>query len=118
MLVDFKTAKLAKEKGFPQHSTHKGYGAKGSITRGKLSHYSNHRMVYAAPTIFELQQWLLEKHGVWVETQYGFDSESFSVFAIAPESFNLPIPLGGMETYTDPFKALKKELINALKLIE
>lgn len=73
-IVNFKTAKLLKEKGFK--SKNKYYDTEGSIDDVKAQdilgsdyRYTNNAMQrfrWEAPTIAEVVMWLYEKHQIWI----------------------------------------------------
>ena len=107
MIVNFETAKLAKEKGY-NSPTESRYDSDGGIciaTTGES---------YAAPTIFELQVWLFEEHAIWVEVT---SDPLIKVYNVLIEK-DFIYRYEDDEEYTNPFQALKEELINALNLIE
>lgn len=71
-LVTFETAKLAKEKGFPQNNTPLMYD-EGVLTRvsfplGSYPEDFKDRYYYA-PTQSSLQKWLMEEHNMFLESR-------------------------------------------------
>ena len=68
--VNYKIAKLLKEKGFDERTKtwhQRGDGVVGCV-EGKRDFYNRKGDVYtSAPTIAEVVMWLYEKHGIWIE---------------------------------------------------
>lgn len=70
ILIEFETAKLAKEKGFDlPHS--KYYGAKGSFHNSKqrLTHESLRSGGFLAPTQSLLQKWIREEYNFHIKVE-------------------------------------------------
>ena len=83
--VDFNTAKLLKEKGFKyycstsywkQEFTHNtpGYPLENGET-SQENYYDFER--YYAPEQHQVVDWLLEKHGIWIDVRYMDDILNF-----------------------------------------
>jgi len=114
-LIEFKTAKLAKEKGFTEECY--ALWQKILIEGEKNDNIINEKGIYAAPTQSLLQRWLREEHGILVESLY-----SYSAIDYIPK-------IGKLNAYQDYnlFEeiscntyelALEQGLIEALKLIK
>lgn len=70
-LVNFKTAELAKEKGFKIPVIH-GYNSAGNIyiKCHQSKHYNNVKGDFSAPTQSLLQKWLIENHNIYVKEEW------------------------------------------------
>jgi hypothetical protein len=118
-LVIFETAKLAKEKGYPQ-TTGKmfdnGKLKKVSISLGHPSDYKDR--FYSAPTQSLLQKWLREVHDIQVNPNHTYTKSNICL------GYNLSIESGkynylGKYIYGDSYEdVLEAGLQEALKLIK
>lgn len=133
-LIDFETAKLAKEKGFKHNSI--CYDGSGEIMENINSYTNNYmqRFRYEAPTQSLLQKWLREEHGIWVTVipefkenhpyytlegkQIGRDKynqfQDWHTIKIQNAEHNLEM----WHTNYNFEEALEKGLLQALKLID
>lgn len=145
-LIEFKTAKLAKKKGFDEcvtyihteENTTTDYYTKGSK---KIIQFKNNRLFwnnmdfdnnymidyYSAPTQSFLQKWLREKHNICVEISLNFAVENESEYGYGVsimkniDDFNkirwLGLDITGI-WYSTYEQALEIGLYEALKLIK
>lgn len=120
-LISFDTAKLAKEKGFPQdrsqnvqtYETYKGEQLTTDnvmIAVNDLDYYST----IAAPTQSLLQKWLRDEHGIHIEVCRSEDEWAYNLYTINQGNRHIP---RGFKTYDIYEKALEAGLVEALKLI-
>lgn len=116
-LIEFETAKLAKEKGF--NNAVKGmprYEPDGTISASGFWDYN-----LAAPTQSLLQRWLREVHGIDVDvwcnaSGWGVDLNKTNGTCIKGHVLdNVETDSGMFETYEE---ALEAGLLEALKLIK
>lgn len=120
-LINFETAKLAKEKGFggKELTTLNGYFRGGVLCNIPCNNKSDfcHEDEFSAPTQSLLQKWLREKYHliIIVAYQYEYDSTPYSYW-IYKEFQSLPINqwVNDLNTYEE---ALEVGLQEALKLI-
>ncbi len=118
-LIDFETAKLAKEKGFDNESNIY-YNETGellndiyfsSLQPTKLCKY------FDVPTQSLLQKWLREVHNIEVETnRIRYSNSKEYVFDVRSNNVQLKSPL--TKTFNTYEEALEMGLQEALKLIE
>lgn len=76
--VDFKTAKLAKEKKFIGYKSNIHYRMDGYEIHGLIEDYTDHNLTenyLSAPTQSILKKWLKEKHNIIIEI--GLDQTSY-----------------------------------------
>jgi len=116
-IVNFETAKLAKERGFTE-SCWQWYDTIGNIKEHKFSTTSNrYDDELAAPTQSLLQKWLREIHGIHIDFQYDLESDmktinvSFSVINNEGSLYN------EKKEYLKYEEALEEGLQQALELI-
>ena len=128
-LIEFKTAKLAKKKGFILHTLDTFYQYDGSIS---LCHYKSKRALYVqdmervecyAPTQALLQKWLRDVHKLTMNIHPVENGKwEFVIFILKK-----PLPERGFENimslHVEPYRwdtyeeALERALKEALKLI-
>lgn len=122
-LISYKTAKLAKEKGFTwrvfaQYTKH-GNAKKETITNFYVLHNFNHRdwgsYSFSAPTQPLLAKWLYETRGYFIEVFMDDDKTfGFLISLITSEGrIDQPIKRG----FDNPQKALEEGLKKTLKLL-
>lgn len=110
-LISFKTAKLAKEKGFDIATIHR-YDEFGQIVEGMV--FSN-REIYA-PTQSLLQKWLREKHKIHIWTIMT-GAEIFTTHLLHDYWTHVHREKGRIKEFDTHEMALEKGLQIALKLI-
>lgn len=127
-LISFKTAKLAKEKGFDWevYNVFKDVEIYGELDYGNpidliadndgfmQSMFSNGKDtegMYAAPTQSLLQRWLREVHNIFLTVEYSLSNDNWFYYLYKQE-FNKYIHFKIYE------KALEAGLLEALKLIK
>ena len=110
-LVEFETAKLAKERGFNEECW--DYYDNGGVSRPNITKVSNKMKLISAPTQSLLQKWLREVHNIKLTVMFRENSIT------GTESWDWLIK--GIDVFYKRFKtyeeALEKGLIEALKLI-
>ena len=115
-LITFETAKLAKEKGFPQNKKRMigKYREDGNIQRGGpcAAVCDTNKEWFNAPTQSLLQKWLREKHNIYINPQASNSIDSWFDIYYKHECI---MEKDMFRTYED---ALEKGLIEALKLIK
>ena len=108
-LVSFKTAKLAKEKGFDEICSYLYENSKVIVyTTHKNSGLNKHFDWYSAATQSLLQKWLREAHEIFVSVDVNFNVKIYYKDELHNEIFNF-------NSYEE---ALEKGLQEGLKLIE
>lgn len=121
-LISFKTAKLAKEKGFifPSCTGKLYYNLEGQITT-QFDHLLNDDLIFCeAPTQSLLQKWLREVHDVQVfvipvsHFQGDIKLTSYSFWCPAKDC-SMKVSKDNYNTYEE---ALEEGLFEALKLIK
>lgn len=109
-LISFKTAELAKEKGFLEYCEN-FYSSKGILNES-----TGNEITYLAPTQSLLQKWLRENHNIHIDISMQYNVWFYSVNKIPFNHFKDNDIVGG--TYFSSYeKALEKGLYEALKLI-
>ena len=124
-LIEYNTAKLAKEKGFNEFTKYLFFDGKEGETNTKTCNTNFHSSRYfSAPAQCLLQKWLREKHKIFISiwlhphhkenTQEGYSSGVQSI-----NSKNQgEILLDGFTIYSTYEEALEEGLYEALKLIK
>lgn len=119
-IITFKTAKLAKEKGFSYYVSYSYWNEElTSMTPGYAlddGTHSDYKIYleyqrYLAPTQSLLQKWLREEHNVWVMPEY--NGAGIMVYIHNKGK----IDSGGIGLFQTYEQALEKGLQEALKLI-
>lgn len=120
-LVSFETAKLAKEKGFPQndlikngqsYSTYKNKLLTSDMLLKAMGDLENNSEI-AKPTQSLLQKWLREEHSIHI-TIFSQSQESW-MFRVTLKKQSLKEGLYGEDFYTYE-EALEAGLVKALKM--
>ena len=121
-LISFKTAKLAKERGF-NWKTSQCYTAPNSKTGllsalGHLRDWNKKSMVsVSAPTQSLLQRWLREEHNLYVMPIFNQGlSEQINCKVFKKTEGNLPEYLGAYKGFSSYEEALEEGLYGALNL--
>jgi hypothetical protein len=116
-LIEFETAKLAKEKGF-------GVSGENIYENGELlcevefKNWNNGTQCLLAPTQSLLQKWLREKHKILVEATH-FTAEYFTYNLYKRDNTIYILKLGGLDNICNTYEeALERGLQESLKLIE
>ena len=129
-LINFETAKLAKDKGFNwKVSLH--YESNGNRFFDKVEcNFNNVELICSAPTQSLLQKWLREVHNINVESNYLPNIKKYRCLFIPmtlkkPSEYSTPrtaftsrLNYLGKENYNTYEKALEAGLQEALKLIK
>jgi len=133
-LISFKTAQLAKKKGFtiPVVSYYNTLGEhefkainvpntkEGSLVANVIYDYNNHghSNLYSAPTQSLLQRWLREKHKIELSVYRSMEMPSGKKYGCEVERWidGNTEDLGNLYTFTYE-EALEQGLIEALKMI-
>jgi hypothetical protein len=119
-LVEFETAKLAKEKGFKSGSvSHYENDGQIQFTRGSYSNgfIEDNNILFEAPTQSLLQRWLYEKYQIWVNSQPLFSENECVGVSLSITSWKFPIVTISYAGY-DVYEVLEEGLQEALKLIK
>jgi len=126
-LIEFKTAKLAKEKGFNEETLYY-FRSEHSLGKNTITYRTNTQMnvwddtqeKWSAPTQSLLQKWLRDEHNIYVTAMPHEDSVFFKYNTRVPDK---ALHTGGtrLMQYEFEFKtyeeALEEGLQEALKLI-
>lgn len=90
--VSFDTAKLLKEKGYPQCKKKEGYAGVKYTTEGELvtAPFANH---YAAPTIYVAMKWLKDNHGIDIDTDTVWGMDKVITYYVKGYRFQLHSPI-------------------------
>lgn len=131
-LITFKTAKLAKEKGFTEHSTDRAYinyYSKDFVGEKKYNlkiyHenvYNGNNPIYLAPTQSLLQRWLRETYSLHIiiipTITFDFTFKIINIQSNPENKVELPpyTKVHSMD-YSTYEEALKEALYESLKLI-
>jgi hypothetical protein len=118
-LVEFETAKLAKEKGFKSISV-SHYENDGQIQFTRVG-YSNgfiedNEILFEAPTQSLLQKFLWEKYSIWVQSTPLFSSNECIGVSVTISSWKFPSIRIGYADF-DVYEGLEEGLQEALKTI-
>ena len=119
-LISFKTAKLAKEKGFNIPVWYEYFlntpNAKAQRAQTCQNYNSTlYPNIISAPTQSLLQKWLWENYKLWVGVYH--DDNNFDFDITSGKDDTLHFELDGVYPYDLPEEALEKGLQEALKLI-
>lgn len=118
-LVTFKTAKLAKERGFNTHCRYYFDDKDETLCENEDFPYNSWNGSIFAPTQSLLQKWLREVHGIIVEITWQMCSTDYEYAIIDmnnPPNYNDDVErIIGFKTYEE---ALEAGLFKALKLIK
>jgi len=125
-LIEFETARLAKEKGFKNKSNY--YNGAGELIIPNHNHSNNmmQRFRFEAPTQSLLQKWLRKKYDIYVEValDYGYYNDADVKETYGIHGFVFEIVNKGKEKTEDSQlyktyeEALEKGLMEALKIID
>lgn len=131
-LVEFETAKLAKDKGF-NWATSCGYEENGEIYRPQywepgcetdMTVLTEEALnidcdaICLAPTQALLQRWLYEKHQIWVNSQPLFSANEQIGVNLTITSWRFPCIVVEEDDEFDVYGGLEEVLQQALKLIK
>ena len=129
-LINFETAKLAKEKDF-HWPVRLPYASNGNRFYDKVEcNFNNVELICSAPTQSLLQKWLREVHNINVESNYLPNIKKYRCLFIPmtlkkPSEYSTPrtaftsrLNYLGKENYNTYEKALEAGLQEALKLIK
>lgn len=117
--VPFEIAKLLKEKGFDEHTICGYNGAYEPYHLSLIEFADSQRnselinLVYSAPTISDVVDWVYEKHGIWISVAPRFYNdgslwfvyESLDISKNDIESLNNNLFQGIFEMYKSPSEA-------------
>jgi hypothetical protein len=123
-IISFKTAKLAKEKGFEFIGNY--YHINDGYKLGYALCYSNsdskENCLVPAPTQSLLQRWLREKHNIDVLLESGYHYVIYETYNYEKEEYNSGIGHNDLNIANGQFisyeEALEEGLYEALKLIK
>tara|TARA_R110002020_G_scaffold100855_5_gene238092 strand:- start:20755 stop:21168 length:414 start_codon:yes stop_codon:yes gene_type:complete len=133
-LVTFKTAKLAKDKGF-DWECHDCFSERGHLySNGWCERLDDHfesgfsnseierknfsKKYYTRPTQSLLQKWLYEKHQIWVNSRPVYNANEQMGIEVDISSWRFPYKVIGENDQFDVYAGLEKGLQEALKLIK
>ena len=120
--VNFKIAKLLKEKGFNEE-VRDYYGEKDGVFyhsqyyRDNISINEKHKGFVTAPTIAEVVMWLYEKHGIWISVDIGMTG-FYGHYKVNPQN-TLPSNLkqGWANDQDNPAKSITEAYEAAIKYV-
>ena len=115
-LISYKTAKLAKEKGFD--IPFRGYNHKGQLQpswQWDIEEYPT-LQYYFAPTQSLLQRWVWETHSIWVQSTPIFTANECIGVSVTISSWKFPV-INVNYVGFDVYDGLENGLFEALKLI-
>jgi hypothetical protein len=124
-LIIFKTAKLAKEKGF--HSEHEFFFCP-EYGEGLLDYdygifsniRSNKYIIYPAYSQTTLSNWLLEEHGLFISVELAYNEwgrYSAGIFKKSKDGVTATLAQDGLTIFDNPTDAWEEALFEALSLI-
>jgi hypothetical protein len=128
-LIEFKTAKLAKEKGFDikVETFYMGDSEDNFLhNAGKKDNWNNRKCIfneselsddYSAPTQSLLQKFIWEKYSIWVQSTPMFSSNECIGVSVTISSWKFPAIRIGYADF-DVYEGLEEGLQEALKLIK
>lgn len=119
MKVTFKTAKIAKEKGFDLPCNN-GFSPLGEELDNSWKFVCNDSRSIPRPTQSELQDWILENFGIFVTVELAYNEwgrYSSTIYKKSKDGVTAIIAIDGMTIFDNPQEALEEGLFEALELI-